>query len=109
MDGLLKSGQGMDIKLILVGDIWGVGVFVELKINSQEEQLILFNDFSVSRWCERKNIFRYFPVTVGVGINMYIFEKKICDSIKMINNLQMFQQEGFIIDPGMSIGAARMC
>ena len=76
----------MDIKLILVGECLGVGVFFESKINSQEEQLILFDNFSVGRWCERKQIFRYFATAVGVGINLHILKKEISDSIKMVNN-----------------------
>jgi len=64
MDGLLKRGHGMDIKLIFIGECLGLGVFFESKINSQEEQLILFNNFSVSRWCERKQIYRDFAAAV---------------------------------------------
>ena len=58
MDGLLKRGHGMDIKLIFVRDVLGAGVFFEFKINSQEEQLVLFNNFSIGRWNERKQLFR---------------------------------------------------
>ena len=64
MDGLLKRGHGIDIKLIFVREVLGAGPFVEFKINSQEEQLILFNNFSVSRWCERKQIYRDFAAAV---------------------------------------------
>ena len=60
MDGLLKRGHGMDIKLIFVKDVLGAGVFFEFKINSQEKQLVLFNNFSIGRWNERKQIFRNF-------------------------------------------------
>ena len=66
MDGLLKRGHGMDIKLIFVRERSGAVFLVEFKINSHEEQLLLFYDFSVCRWCERKKIFRYFPATIGV-------------------------------------------
>ena len=58
MDGLLKRGHGMDIKLIFVRDVLGAVVFFEFKINSQEEQLVLFNNFSIGRWNERKQLFR---------------------------------------------------
>ena len=35
MDGLLNSGHGMDIKLILVREVLETGAFFEFKINSQ--------------------------------------------------------------------------
>ena len=38
MDGLLKRGHGMDIKLIFIREESGAGVFFELKINFQAEQ-----------------------------------------------------------------------
>ena len=64
MDGLLKRGHGMETKLIFVREGSGKGIFFEFKINSQKEQLKLFNNFSVGRWCESKYIYLGLSVSV---------------------------------------------
>ena len=59
----------MDIKLIFIREESGEGVFFELKINFQAEQLLLLNNFSVGWRCIRKYVFRNFGVNLAADLS----------------------------------------
>ena len=107
MEGLLNRAQGMDMRMILAGLAWEL-LFLESKVNCQLDLSILFDDFGVGRGRKMKQVLRYFTVVVLVGINLYIVEKKISDCVKMIDNLQVSDQESVSADPGMYQGHQRM-
>ena len=65
---------------------------------------LLFNNFSARRRCKEKQIVINVLSVVCSEIDLDVAEKKISDSIKMIDNLQMRDQKSIMSDPGMYRG-----
>lgn len=79
-----------------------------VKVNCQLNLLKLFDDFSVGRWREKKQIVFYLAAAIVVGINLYVVKKQIGNRFKMVDDLKMYYQERTMSDPGMYRGDLRM-